>query len=377
MNDRRCFETLDRTLRDVMDMPTSLFGGKTVILGGDFRQTLPVKKKATNEQIISSCITQSYLWSSFKILKLKQNMRLQQPGLSPEQAQEISMFSEWLLQIGNGTIGQPDQTDPENSSWVQIPDRYCIPEGNNAVQELINFIYDEQTLQAPDAASLQGKAIVCPKNETADIINSAILDMLGGDPYTFISVDEAIPKSNDGGATELLYPQEYLNTLSFSGMPPHVLTLKIGAPIMLLRNLNLAGGLCNGTRMIVTQVYTRLIQAKIITGTRMGETIYLPRIVLINKEEQLPFVFKRKQFPVKVCYAMTINKSQGQSLNKIGVYLPEPVFAHGQLYVALSRATSPQGLKMLIKQCPGNDKNTTKNVVYKDFLHTLTLAQVH
>ena len=73
---------------------------------------------------------------------------------------------------------------------------------------------------------------------------------------------------------------------------------------------------------------------------------------------------------------MTINKSQGQSLNKIGVYLPEPVFGHGQLYVALSRSTSPQGLKMVIKQQPGKDPNTTKNIVYKDFLNQVTIYQV-
>lgn len=217
---------------------------------------------------------------------------------------------------------------------------------------------------------------MCPKNETADTINSKILEMLHGDAYSFTSIDEAIPKTNDGGATELLHPQEYLNTRSFPSLPPHKLIIKIGAPIILIRNLNLVGGLCNGTRMIITQVFTKLIQAQIITGTIMSQKVYLPRILLINKDEKLPFIFKRTQFPVKLCYAMTINKSQGQSLNKIGVYLPEPVFGHGQLYVALSRATSPDGLRMLIKQQPNKDKNTTKNVVYRDFLHMLTLTQV-
>ena len=108
----------------------------------------------------------------------------------------------------------------------------------------------------------------------------------------------------------------------------------------------------------------------------MFEKVYLPRIVLIGKNDKLPFEFRRKKFPVKLYYAMIINKSQGQSLNKIGVYLPESVFGHGQLYVALSRATCPQGLKMLIEQQPGKDKNTTKNVVYKDFLDIVSFAQV-
>ena len=159
-------------------------------------------------------------------------------------------------------------------------------------------------------------------------------------------------------------------------MPPHNLKLKIGAPIMMLRNLHLAGGLCNGTRMVITKIYNKLIQAKIITGTRMSEKVFIPRILLINKDEKLPFIFKRTQFPVKVCYAMTINKSQGRSLNKIGIYLPQPIFGHGQLYVALSRATSPEGLRILIDQQEEKNDNTTKNIVYKDFLDLVIFAQV-
>ena len=113
---------------------------------------------------------------------------------------------------------------------------------------------------------------------------------------------------------------------------------------------------------------SKLIQVQIITGTRVGEKVFIHRIPLVHKDPNLPFIFKRTQFPIKLCYAMTINKSQGQSLNKIGVYLHEPVFGHGQLYVALSRATSPHGLKILIKQQQNQRPNVTKNIVYKDFL---------
>ncbi|PWA44899.1 hypothetical protein CTI12_AA521800 [Artemisia annua] len=210
-----------------------------------------------------------------------------------------------------------------------------------------------------------------------DMINSKVLDMLQGDSHAFNSNDEALPKTNDGGAIELLYPVEYLNTLKFPGLPPHTLILKIGAPIILLRNLNLAGGMCNGTRMIVTQILSKIIEARIVTGTRMSQKVFIPRILLIERDERLPFVFKRKQFPIKLCYAMTINKSQGQSLNNIGIYLPEPIFGHGQLYVALSRSTSPEGLKILIENQPGKDPNTTKNIVYKDFLSQVKITQAN
>ena len=374
MNDRRCFETLDRTLRDILGDSEKPFGGKPVMLGGDFRQTLPVKKKATRSQIISASIAKSYLWRHFKVYKLTRNMRVMNTNLNEEQRKAATEFSQWLLDIGDGKAGEPDEQDSQEASWISIPAQYQIPNDEKGVQELINFIYDNETLKRPTAQVLQEKAIVCPKNETADAINEIILSNLEGEARVYISSDEAIPVGRDAAATEMLYPPEYLNTFKFPGLPPNTLKLKVGVPIMLLRNVNLAGGLCNGTRMIVKNLMSKLIEAEIITGTRIGEKVYIPRIPLTHKDPNYPFIFKRKQFPVKVCYAMTINKSQGQSLKKIGVYLPQPVFSHGQLYVALSRATSPDGLKILLTSDPDHAPNTTKNIVYKQFLHQICIT---
>lgn len=346
-------------------------------LGETLGRLCPLKKNGTKNDIISSSISESYLWRYFKVFVLAENMRLKLCTGSVEERQQIAEFSKWLLDVGDGKAGVSDVDDPENSSWIRIPDKHCFEANEEGKWQLIDFIYDRETLMHPTAESLQDKAIVCPRNETADAINAEVLATLEGVSHFYSSVDQAIPRGNDGGATELLYPGEYLNTLSFPSLPPHTLELKVGTPIMLLRNLNLIGGLCNGTRMIVSQLLTKVIEAKIITGTRVAQKVFIPRIILTASDDRLPFIFKRKQFLAKVCYAMTINKSQGQSLKKIGVYLPEPIFGHGQLYVALSRATSSDGLRMVIAEQPEQPPNTTKNIVYKDLLNKLSVTQVY
>lgn len=97
-----------------------------------------------------------------------------------------------------------------------------------------------------------------------------------------------------------------------------------------------------------------------------------PKVITDTPSDKgIPFKFQRRQFPLDVLFAMTINKSQGQSLNHVGVYLSQPVFSHGQLYVALSRVTSKKGLKILIHNDEGNDTNVTSNVVYKEIFQNV------
>ncbi|WVZ61529.1 hypothetical protein U9M48_011390, partial [Paspalum notatum var. saurae] len=135
------------------------------------------------------------------------------------------------------------------------------------------------------------------------------------------------------------YPPEFLNSLTPNGLLPHVLRLRINCPIILLRNIDPANGLCNGTRLIVREI---------VLGQHARKRVFLPRIPLCpSDDEMFPFRFKRKQFPIRLSFAMTINKAQGQTIPHAGVYLSEPVFFHGQLYVALSRATARSNIKLL------------------------------
>ena len=112
------------------------------------------------------------------------------------------------------------------------------------------------------------------------------------------------------------------------------------------------------------------IDAEIMHGANKGNRAFIPRISLISQNEHMPFQLRRRQFPIQLAYAMTINKAQGQSINYLGLYLPQPVFSHGQLYVALSRVTTRSNVKVLIENSPSvtNDGMFTKNIVFKQIL---------
>ncbi|XP_021741313.1 uncharacterized protein LOC110707593 [Chenopodium quinoa] len=203
------------------------------------------------------------------------------------------------------------------------------------------------------------RAILTPLNTVVDNINCSLIDQFPGESVYYKSYDLLF---DDTGS---IYPIEFLNTLSPGGMSPHELVLKENFPVILLRNLAPASGLYNGTRMLCKHFYPNIIECTIITGHHVGEHVFIPRIDLRPSETlNYPFKFQRKQFPIKLSFAMTNNKAKGQTLSQVGLYLNNPCFSHGQLYVGLSKAQTSAQIKVLSK--PTRDQvsaTTVRNVI--------------
>ena len=123
--------------------------------------------------------------------------------------------------------------------------------------------------------------------------------------------------------------------------------------------------------MILKNFSPSLIFAKVASGNRIGELVAIPCIPFISDPEEtgLPLKLIHTQFPLNLDFCLTINKSQGQTIENVGIVLHEPVFSHGQLYVALSQSKSSHTTKVVIPQPEsGPPSYQTSNIVYKEVL---------
>jgi len=246
-------------------------------------------------------------------------------------------FGEWILKIGKGKIEK-----------VEFPAECVVCDKQDLINSIFNF----------DTNSENSKhVILCSTNEDAFQLNNSVIDLLQGEMKDFLSSDSIIDETTE----TLCIPMETINSFTPSGLPPHKLKLKIGAIVMLLRNLNINRGLCNGTRLIVRKLLFNIIDAEILTGNYRGERVLLPRVDLTSCDDELPFIMKRRQFPIRLAFPMTINKAQGQTFDRVGIDFTKPVFSHGQLYVAISRVGCSAGLKILAPK-------PVMNIVYPEIL---------
>ncbi|MCH83073.1 ATP-dependent DNA helicase PIF1 [Trifolium medium] len=271
-------------------------------------------------------------------------------------------FERTLQDIMNGKIGIPE----DGESIVEIPRDILIQSSRNLIGDIVEAIYPNllENISVPDF--FQDRAILAPTLDVVEEINDYVLALMPGDAKEYLSCDSISKGDDDVGVDLRWITTEFLNEIKCSGMPNHKLIIKVGVVIMLLRNIDVSSGLCNGTRLIVFHTGISVIGAKIVTGTNIGDIVYISRMSLVPSDANVSISFRRRQFPFCVCFAMTINKSQGQTLCHVGLYLPRPVFTHGQLYVAISRVKTRAGLKILIVDDDGLAKTSTVNVVYPE-----------
>ena len=352
MQSRFTHEALDRTLRDICDNEFTAFGGKPVVFGGDFQQTLPVIPKSSQEDVINASLPRSYLWKDIQVLKLRINMRLTQSTLDEQD------FANWLLDVGHGR-----KIDMEGS--IAFDPDMRVSDSDT----LINSIYPNINRVIPPPAYFLDRIILAPRNSNVAGLNAAILNRFPGPESIFYSADSVETEPGISSEPDNI-PVEFLRSIDASGLPPGELRLKKGCPLILLRNLAPARGLCNGTRLTLQQATGRVLEVKILGGEHDGELAFIPRISLIpSSQPGMTFRLRRRQFPVRLAFALTINKAQGQSVRHVGLDLHEPVFSHGQLYVALSRATSSKRVKILLP--PTVTEARLTNVVYSEIFQML------
>lgn len=177
-------------------------------------------------------------------------MRVDRCARDDEHLAKLRQHAAWLLSLGDGKLSSSD-------GEIIIPAELCMPTPYN----LIDFVYHELAVKHQDIAWVSARSILCPRNEVVDRINDQVTDQFPGDTVTCLSVDTVAEADQ-----QAIYPQEYLNSLNLSGLPPHKLSIKVGIPVMLLRNIDPQRGHCNGTRYIVRHIGRRYIEAEVVCG---------------------------------------------------------------------------------------------------------------
>jgi hypothetical protein len=275
MTKRQSVEALDNSLCDIMDQLELPFRGKIVVFSGDFRQVLLVVQRGSRAQVVVTSLRMS--WDSMRHLKLVHNMR----------AKSDPWFAEYLLHVGGGS----EETTIDDE--IHLPHDICIPHTgeDSDLDTLIDCIFPNLNANMSS-------------NGGVDMINMKMIGRFHGNEMVYHSFDCAMDDPHN------YYPEEFLNTLTPNGLPPHVLKLKIGCPVILLRNIDHANRLCNGTRLIIRGFQKNTIDTEIVLGQHAGKRVFLPHIPLCPSDDDMfPFQFKRKQFPIWLSFVMIVNKS--------------------------------------------------------------------
>jgi hypothetical protein len=357
---------------------------------GDWRQILPIIKRGARQEVVQACIKSSYLWGEFEVLKLTINMRLrslhtelinllQENGalyrLSAEyREKQIALdrqtsYGQMILAIGEGRWDH-DDVDLLNHNVYDATHIYRLPtipyflDTDNGLQDALKWIYPTGF----DSSTMYHSCILAARNDRGDMWNEIVQNMNPNNSIVYKSRDVFADVDDPNGTLARMLTTSTLNDCNNSGIPPHILTLKQGDICLILRNLSKGHGLVTNKRVRILHLNANSIQVQTLDDEPKVSTI--PRIRFKFKTLMGDaFNMIRTQFPLRLAYCMSYNKSQGQTLQRVVLDITTPPFAHGHLYVALSRVTLYSNIRLVCTEEQLFDKKpSVTNTTYPEIL---------
>ena len=347
---------------------------------GDFRQIAPIINNGDRQEIVNASIKMSLLWSHFKIMHLTINMRLLQ---SDQNNTEQKQYADLILAIGEGYHLNPHadmQSWDKNigqQSYVLSKIPYLLSEDDS-----VNFIHPNRII-TPE--TVIDRAILAISNKDVDHWNTKIQELNPNEAITLTSKDNLCEVDDPHGILKQMLKEDILNQFNHNSCPLHNLILKIGDICIITRNIAKKQGLTNNARVIITNIqqYCITVNFNFLFFTILNMLLQVQTIGILSKSFQIPrirfkfrlpfgesFQMSRLQFPLRLGYCITVNKSQGQEYNHLLIDLRNPSFAHGHLYVALSRVKYFNKIAILVNTCDTRDDiyPIVKNIIYPELL---------
>jgi ATP-dependent exoDNAse (exonuclease V) alpha subunit len=346
--------------------------GKVFIALGDDGQIGPVVVNGKRADTSRASIINHPLWKKFKIFKFTKNLRLLGIAnlLDFTKEDDVNYFNRQLnyakileyIRLGNkfSTDVQAYEIQEKTGiTKVRLPFLKFITDKAEAMEALYP--------QGFNTINLHQRAILCATNTDVDEWNSCVQDLNPETQHTFISRDEFSNIDDPKGILHSLFTEDACMFYRQNGVPDHKTTFKKGDLCFIMRTLNRKEKLANNTRVIIKEIYRYSILVETISDFPKQHLI--PRIKFEVKLRFGGFVLSRTQFPLRLSYAMTKNKSQGQSIPYSMNDIRHPPFSHGHLYVSMSRATDADQVCFFCNTHQIEDEAViVENVVYEEML---------
>ena len=236
---KNLYETIDRSFQNLLENDKP-YGGKVILHSGDWKQILPVVQGGSRAEIVQATLKNSYLWDHVQLFHLTENVRIKNA-----KGDDAAQYDQFLVEVGEGKV----QTNPKMEGFmIEIPHEMqsqsdditgFVKEVFPNLQEKIRTGLENRDSIGPTWNQfVHERAIICPRNQDVEEINNICLNMMDGEITQYLSADRCLHKKD-----EVNFPTEFINEQTPNSCPQHRLNLKIGAPIILMRNLDPLNGM--------------------------------------------------------------------------------------------------------------------------------------